>query len=107
MSHPSVISSDDLDVSSSMMDPSPDHLQVIADEIVYLLRSKRRDYGTQNIDEFGEFGILVRINDKVARLKNLMQGEKVPNYESIDDTWRDIAGYALLALELKERGMKK
>jgi hypothetical protein len=41
--------------------------------------------------------VAIRLNDKVERLKNLVKGEE-PNFESIDDTLMDIAGYAILAL---------
>ena len=76
----------------------------IADEIVNLLISKQRDYGKNNILDFGEYGILVRSNDKIARLKNLSQKDVNPANESIDDTWKDISGYAILALMLR-RGL--
>lgn len=33
---------------------------------------KQHDYGSHNIADFGEFGVLVRVNDKVRRLKNLL-----------------------------------
>ena len=76
----------------------------IADEIVNLLISKQRDYGKNNILDFGEYGILVRSNDKMARLKNLNQKGVNPANESIEDTWKDISGYAIIALMLR-RGL--
>jgi hypothetical protein len=39
---------------------------------VQVLDSKQLDYGSANIADFGEYGVLVRANDKVARLKNLL-----------------------------------
>lgn len=76
----------------------------IAKEIAYLLDHKRADYGTENIRKFGPKGVLVRVSDKIERLINLTwEQEKDPNFESIEDTWKDIAGYAILALiELRE-----
>ena len=75
----------------------------IALEIAELLDRKRADYGTENIKKFGSYGVLVRVSDKVERLINLSKRNNKPNFESVEDTWRDIAGYAILALiELRE-----
>jgi len=59
--------------------------------------SKQHDYGSANIAEFGEKGVLVRVNDKVARLKNLLLGEKKPSNESIEDSWGDTSVYGVIA----------
>ena len=67
-----------------------------------LLISKQHDYGKNNILDFGEMGIIVRSNDKFARIKNLNKTGKIPQNESINDTWRDIAGYAILALMVRD-----
>lgn len=67
------------------------------------LLSKRADYGTDPIRDFGLTGILVRAGDKYHRLRNLMLNQQQPKHEAIDDTWLDLAGYAVLALtELAE-----
>lgn len=73
---------------------------------------KNKDYGKGNILDTGELGIIFRINDKVRRLQNLTQNKKDPENESINETWLDIAVYAVIAvmyrkgwfqeLELKE-----
>lgn len=74
------------------------------DEVVLDLRqliiNKQRDYGHRNITDFGEWGVLVRVNDKVARLRHLL-GQAEPRNESLEDTWRDIANYAIIALMLR------
>ena len=70
-----------------------------------LLVSKQRDYGTKNISKFGTIGILIRLNDKIERLINLLNRA---NYnldnivtsvsdESIYDTITDIIGYCVIA----------
>ena len=64
---------------------------------------KQRDYGHLNILGFGEFGILVRVSDKVARLKNLIGNGKQPNNESVDDSWEDLAAYSVIALMLRHK----
>lgn len=76
----------------------------VAHEITQLLERKQNDYGTNNISKFGTKGVLVRVSDKVERLINLTwENDKEPNFESVEDTWKDIAGYAILALiELRE-----
>ena len=71
----------------------------VARNVADLVIRKQHDYGHDNILSFGEFGVLVRLNDKVARLKNL-QGMEAKN-ETVDDTWMDVAGYALIALMLR------
>jgi hypothetical protein len=74
--------------------------QYVADVVI----SKQRDYGPQNIinSPFGaERGILVRMWDKFARLRNLMQIGRTPKNESIFDTWTDIIGYSLIAIMVK------
>ena len=72
----------------------------VAYDIAELVIRKQRDYGHDNINAFGEFGVLVRTNDKVARLRNLQGKEGIT--EPRIDAWRDIAGYALIALMLDE-----
>ena len=82
---------------------SPNQHHAIAEEIATLLDQKRADYGSENIKKFGSQGVLVRVSDKVERLINLSRKGGEVNFESVEDTWRDIAGYAILALiELRE-----
>ena len=67
-------------------------------EIVIL---KQHDYGHDNILAFKETGLVVRLWDKVARLKNLLwTNTNKPKNESIEDTFTDIAGYAIIGLML-------
>ena len=71
----------------------------IALEDIILFDNKQRDYGPDNIAEFGEFGVLVRANDKLARLKNLLKlnSDIRPSNESIQDTWTDLSVYGIIA----------
>ncbi len=69
-------------------------------KLAELLVKKQKDYGHGNINDFGELGILVRANDKIARLKNL-QNKGAVN-ESKSDSWWDLAGYSILALMLED-----
>lgn len=70
-------------------------------EALNLLVKKHEDYGPKNISEApgGALqGLLVRLHDKMARLKNLTENNKTPNNESIEDTFIDIINYATIAL---------
>jgi len=70
-------------------------------EALNLLVKKHEDYGPKNISEApgGALqGLLVRLHDKMARLKNLTDNNKTPNNESIEDTFIDIINYATIAL---------
>lgn len=60
------------------------------------LDNKQKDYGRENLDEFGSYGVLIRTNDKMSRLKTLYShGAKAKN-ESIADSWLDLANYGLI-----------
>ncbi len=68
-----------------------------------LLIRKQQDYGHGNIMDFGELGVLVRVNDKVRRLRNLWESDRLddPSNESVDDSWMDLLNYAAIALMLR------
>ena len=82
----------------------------VACEIVMLFDSKQMDYGSSNIAACGEMGIAVRLQDKVSRMRNLLlkelKNEGNPNHESLEDTYKDPANYAMIGLLLK-RGLWK
>jgi len=68
---------------------------------------KNKDYGKGNILDTGELGIIFRINDKIRRLQNLTQNAKEPENESINETWLDIAVYAVIAILLRKGWFEK
>ena len=72
-------------------------------ELRSLMLAKQRDYGHDNILAFGLLGVLVRMSDKVARLRNLWRKGRLesPENESVDDTLKDIANYAIIGLMLR------
>ena len=73
----------------------------VALQVAEIVISKQYDYGHDNILTFREQGLVVRLWDKVARLKNLLWVSKEsPKNESIEDTFTDIAGYAIIGLML-------
>ncbi len=74
----------------------------VALEIAEVVIAKQHDYGHDNILAFREQGLIVRLWDKLARLKNLLWvNPDNPKNESIEDTFTDIAGYAIIGLMLR------
>ena len=70
-----------------------------AQEVADLVISKQRDYGPKNIMNSvvsPELAIAVRLNDKLARLANLVQNGTGPENETLQDTANDIIGYGLV-----------
>jgi len=63
---------------------------------------KHQDYGPRNIsDAFGGpmNGLLVRIGDKYARIKHLTKAkEGQANFESLEDSFLDLANYCVIAI---------
>jgi hypothetical protein len=74
----------------------------IALEVAEVVIAKQHDYGHNNILAFKEQGLVVRLWDKINRLKNLFWNNSEPKNESIEDTFTDIAGYAIIGLMLAE-----
>ncbi len=75
--------------------------------------SKNADYSPANIMGTGEVGLATRVWDKTARLLNLLgfvidipvparfEAPKEPKHESIDDTYGDLAVYAIIGKLLR------
>jgi hypothetical protein len=73
------------------------------EKIRYTLIDRQRKYGHENINRSGELGLLVRLNDKLARMENLLKIrgtsillEVCEEDESVEDTAIDIAGYGII-----------
>lgn len=75
----------------------------VNEELLEMFLKKHRDYGKDNILAIEELGISMRILEKVQRLKNLMMRNDEPSNESIEETWIDIAVYAIIGV-LYRRG---
>ena len=74
----------------------------IMKEIRELLIKKQQKYGKYNISKFGEKGVLIRSNDKIERLTQLIWNNvPEPLDETIEDTWRDLAGYSIIGLMVR------
>jgi hypothetical protein len=82
-------------------------VDLILAELRAVMISKQKDYGPRNILDCGEIGVLIRANDKLARLRNLYGitdgtfTRKVSLNESMDDSWTDLANYAIIAKMLR------
>jgi hypothetical protein len=70
-------------------------------ELIDLLLSKHKDYGPKNISEApggAVNGLRVRMHDKLARINNLYDSNNNPNHESLEDSFKDMANYAIIGL---------
>ena len=76
-------------------------LSATTEELTSLLLSKHADYGPKNISDSpgGPLnGLRVRMHDKLARLNNLVDSGADPQHESLEDTFKDMANYAIIGL---------
>jgi len=78
-----------------------DEVRIVYDELMSLLLSKHRDYGPKNISDApgGALnGLRVRMHDKLARINNLIDTDSSPEHESLEDSFKDMANYAIIGL---------
>lgn len=78
-----------------------DDVRIVYDELMSVLIKKHKDYGPKNIADApgGALnGIRVRIHDKTARINNLLDFQRKAEYESLEDSFKDLANYAIIAL---------
>jgi hypothetical protein len=76
-----------------------DHIKQECSLLADILIKKNHDYGNSVQDQFDEYGltsILIRLDDKLKRLKSLSKKEQQVKDESKLDTLMDLAGYAIL-----------
>jgi hypothetical protein len=77
------------------------HLSNTVKELSDLLLSKHKDYGPKNISQApgGAInGLRVRMHDKLARINNLIDSGANPEHESLEDSFKDMANYAIIGL---------
>lgn len=92
------------------------HCLKLAITNVVKLDQKQKDYGPDAILRHGRQGVLVRMDDKLARLGNLLKQqrdaastadllkrteEELPNFEPRLDSWLDAANYGLIGAALE------
>lgn len=76
----------------------------IAEELTDLQAKKNADYDNaymKDIEKYGMVASLIPINHKLNRLDNLVTNVEKPmvQEESIEDTFLDLAGYAIMAVQ--------
>ena len=86
-----------------MNDPTQFDLDVwdATEALAELLISKHKDYGPKNISQSpgGPLnGLRVRMWDKLARINNLIETNADPKHESLEDSFKDMANYAIIGL---------
>jgi hypothetical protein len=77
------------------------NLSALSKELNDLLISKHKDYGPKNISQApgGPInGLRVRMHDKLARINNLIDSGASPEHESLEDSFKDMANYAIIGL---------
>ena len=79
-----------------------------------LYKRKNADYGdsvSKTYEKYGMVSFLVRIEDKINRVKSLIdKGKREVKEEKIEDTLTDLANYAILArieYEAEKEGKRK
>jgi hypothetical protein len=81
--------------------PFEQALSDTSNELLELLISKHKDYGPKNISDSpgGPInGLRVRMHDKLARINNLVDSGATPEHESLEDSFKDMANYAIIGL---------
>ena len=82
----------------------PGDFDGICHYLMALHARKNKDYGNAAHESYKEFGLIsyvIRLNDKMKRLKSLTKpGTEISvKGESIEDTLMDLAAYAIMAIE--------
>lgn len=96
-----------LNLWSDYMNKADIHFEIVK-ELNNIYRLKNNDYGDsfKAVRDKYNNAILIRLNDKLNRLETLMLGkEQKVNNESIEDTLKDLANYAIM--ELIERKIER
>lgn len=79
----------------------------ILDKMNGIYTRKNNDYGNsfdKSLDEFGILAAIIRMEDKLNRLKSLLNNEQKVKDESFEDTLIDLANYSVMTcLYLKNK----
>ena len=88
-----------------------EYFRKVAEELCNLYEAKNKAYGNSFGDTYQKLGIIsavTRISDKYNRLCNLATNPDIDNLgESIDDTLRDLASYAIMTIIELENSKQK
>jgi len=55
------------------------------------------DLSDEDNKKMALMGIWFRSNDKMARIENIVNKSNVPNHESLEDSYLDLANYSVIA----------
>lgn len=87
------------------MDKFEKHLNICR-ELNNIYKRKNHDYGDsfgETFKKLGPISAVTRITDKVNRLQTLVMSERKVNDETVIDTLKDLANYAIMTIiELDE-----
>lgn len=84
------------------------HHGSICEELNEIYARKNHDYGDSFGKGYAEYGMtmaVIRLEDKLNRLKSLIKAESLVKDESINDTLMDLANYAIMTVIERERTM--
>lgn len=83
--------------------------QKIVEECLELSKRKNADYGSSTMTKFGAKGFVVRMNDKMERMINLIWNDKNTQVtdEKIEDTAKDMINYSLYLVMLLRGKLEK
>lgn len=73
----------------------------ITNSMAKLYEIKNNDYGNSFTDLYKEFGLtstIIRLSDKLNRLKSLNKNTQLVKDESIKDTLLDLSNYAIMTI---------
>ena len=82
------------------------HHASICEELNEIYARKNHDYGDSFGKGYAEYGMVmavIRLEDKLNRLKSLFKAEALVKDESINDTLMDLANYAIMMVIERER----
>ena len=78
---------------------TPESINSIFSDMTDLLVRKNQDYKGASFD-LGLEGNMVHLWDKVTRYRHMVESKDLPNFEAIEDTLRDIIGYAVIGIHI-------
>ena len=96
--------------NDEVIQPNNEMLEIIEEQCKIMantLKSKNADYGNSfehTLNKYGDTALMLRLEDKFNRLESLFKNkENLVKDEGFEDTLRDLAGYCLLYLSVKNK----
>jgi hypothetical protein len=77
-----------------------EQVREVTENVIQTLLKKNADYGGASFD-LGLNGNMVHLWDKIKRYRTMVENKNKgidPNFESIEDTLKDILGYSIIGL---------